>query len=393
MGNWKRNLWICCLSTFILSVGMSQLVPILPLYIASLGMEDPKEIAQWAGMVFGSNFITLAIFSPIWGRLSDKYGRKPMVLRATAALAVIMTCMGLAQNVYQMVGLRLFQGALSGYQAAIIPLIAQSTPADHSGWALGMFFTCQVTGTLLGPIFGGWLSEFVGYRQNFFCMAAFCTLSFFSLCLLKENFHPQPQALTLTLKQAWHKLPQPQLLIGLAVTTFVLQFSLMSIEPIITVYIAQLVKGQEHIALIAGAVFSCSGLASMLTASRIGKLGDKIGSEKVLLASLLLGALSFIPQGFVTNPWQLGFLRFLLGIATAGLMPSINNLVRTHTPSICLGRIYGFNQSAQFIGVFTGAYAGGYIAGQLGIRNMFLLTALLLLINTGWCWQKIYKKQ
>ena len=80
---WKRNLWLCCLACFIISIGMSQLAPILPLYLQELGMTDGNDIAKWSGLIFGVNFVTLAIASPIWGRLSDKYGRKPMVLRAS----------------------------------------------------------------------------------------------------------------------------------------------------------------------------------------------------------------------------------------------------------------------------------------------------------------------
>src|SRR5574344_2972067 len=111
---WKRNLWICCTASFSVSIGMSQMAPMLPLYVAELGVSDPGDIARWSGIIFGCNFISLALFSPVWGRLSDRYGRKPMVLRAALALAVIMFGMGLAQNVWQLCGLRLIQGTMSG---------------------------------------------------------------------------------------------------------------------------------------------------------------------------------------------------------------------------------------------------------------------------------------
>lgn len=382
---WKRNLWICCIASFIVSIGMSQMAPMLPLYVAELGGTNPGDVARWSGIIFSCNFISLAIFSPIWGRLSDRYGRKPMVLRASLALAVIMFGMGLAQNVWQLCGLRLIQGTMSGFQAAIIPMVAQEAPSDRSGWALGMFFTSQVSGALLGPVFGGWLAETVGYRYTFFVIGSFCLMGFFSIFALRENFHVQPQAAALGLRESFQRLPNPKLIVGLFITTLVMQFALMSIQPIITVYITQLVTSQDHIALIAGLVFSCAGFASMLTASRIGHLADHIGSEKVLLASLLLAGFSFIPQGFVRNPAELGFLRFLLGIATAGLLPSVNNLIRQHTPPVCLGRIYGFNQSFQFIGNFLGAFLGGNIAAEFGIQNIFFFTALLLLLNAVWC--------
>src|SRR5574344_2848380 len=109
---WKRNLLICCVTSFIVSVGMSQLAPMLPLYIASMGVTDTGDLERWAGIIFGSNFISLAIFSPVWGKLSDKYGRKPMTLRATTWLGVIMIGLGLAHNVYQLTALRLCQGAM-----------------------------------------------------------------------------------------------------------------------------------------------------------------------------------------------------------------------------------------------------------------------------------------
>ena len=112
---WKKNLFICCIASFIVSVGMSQMAPILPLYIAELGIDDPADVARWSGIVFGCNFISLAIFSPIWGRLSDRLGRKPMILRASGWLGLIMIGMGFAQSVWHLVILRLLQGCLSGF--------------------------------------------------------------------------------------------------------------------------------------------------------------------------------------------------------------------------------------------------------------------------------------
>jgi MFS family permease len=392
MEAWKKNLWVCYFAVFIVSIGMSQMAPILPLYIEHLGISDTESIERWSGIIFGCNFISLAIFSPIWGKYSDRYGRKPMALRASLWLSVIMFGLGLAQNVYQLALLRLIQGALSGFQGAIIPLIATQTPVEKSGWALGIIFTGQVSGALLGPLIGGYLSELVGYRQTFFIISAFCFLGFLALAaFVKEDHKPDKMKKNISISEVWHSLPNPQLIRCLFVTTFLLQFALISIQPILTVYISQLSPSANHIALIAGVVYSCSGLASMLTASRLGHISDHIGAHKVLLGALLLGGIVFIPQAFVTSPWQLGALRFGLGIATAGLLPSINSLIRQNTPKDALGRIYGLNQSAQFVGMFSGSFLGGTLAAWLGISHMFFITAAFLLIDAYWCYQKIYK--
>jgi len=364
---------------------MSQMAPILPLYIEELGVHDHGDIARWAGIVFGCNFISLAIFSPIWGRLSDKYGRKPMVLRASGWLGLIMIAMGLAQSVWHLVALRLVQGALSGFQAAAIPLIAGETPKERSGWAMGMFFTAQVSGGLLGPVFGGWLSEVIGYRHSFFFIGTCCLLGCLALTQIHETRKPVPQAAALSLRETFSRLPAPGALIGLFLTTLLLHFSLSCVQPILTVYIAQIEPDTEHLAVVSGAVFSSAGIASALFASKLGNLSDHLGAQKVLLGSLTLAGLVSIPQGLVTVAWQLAVLRFIHGIATAGFMPSTNNLIRQITPSACLGRIYGFNQSAQFLGMFTGSFFGGQLVASIGFAHTFFLVAALLLLDALWC--------
>lgn len=384
---WKRNLYICCLASFIVSAGMSQMAPILPLYIAELGVADSGDVARWAGIVFGCNFISLAIFSPIWGKLADRYGRKPMILRASGWLGLIMIGMSFAQSVWHLVVLRLLQGCLSGFQAAVIPLIAQETPREHSGWAMGMFFTAQVTGGLLGPLIGGMISELIGIRHSFLLMGSLCLLGFLALTQVRETRRTAAAEAPAGLRDVFSALPHRRAVIGLFLTTLVLHFSLTCIQPILTVYVSELAPDTEHLAVISGAVFSSAGFASMLTASRLGHISDHIGAQNVLPACLLLAGLVSIPQGLVTAPWQLALLRFLHGIAIAGLMPSVNSLIRQLTPPACLGQIYGVNQSAQFIGMFSGAFLGGHLAAVFGIRQMFFAVALLLLIDAAWCRQ------
>lgn len=381
MEQWKKNLWVSTLAVFIVSVGMSQMAPILPLYIQHLGISDLEEVERWSGIIFGANFISLTIFSPIWGSMADKYGRKPMVLRASLALACVMVGIGLAQNVYQLVLLRLLQGTMSGFQGAIIPLVASQTPQERSGWALGIIFTGQVSGSLFGPLFGGWLAELIGFRQSFWASGFCCFLGFLALLfLLKEEFTPVEKKARLSFVQAWKALPKPGFILFLFSTIWMIQFTLASMIPIVTVYVTQLATpGMDHMAVIAGAVYAASGFASMLVASPIGHLSDRVGPRKVLLWSLILGGLIFLPQAVASSPWELGFYRFVLGIATAGLLPSVNTLIKLYTPNEVLSRIYGLNFSCQFMGMFFGAIVGGHIASWLGIPMLFVICAVLLL--------------
>lgn len=136
---------------------------------------------------------------------------------------------------------------------------------------------------------------------------------------------------------------------------------------------------------------SASGLANLIAAPRLGKLSDRIGAQKVILAALLAAGVLFIAQAFVTSPWQLMGLRFLLGLAAAGLIPSVNTLIKKITPASLTGRMFGFNMSAGYLGVFGGAVLGGQVAAWMGIRYVFLITSALILINAGWVYFKVYK--
>jgi MFS family permease len=388
---WKRNLLICWFGCFATATGLSQLAPVLPLYIEHLGIHNTAEIEQWSGIAFGVTFIIMAIVSPLWGQAADKYGRKPMLLRASLGMAVVITCMGFVQNVYQLVGLRLIQGAVSGFVSAAITLVATQAPKERAGWALGTLSTGAVGGMLLGPLIGGYVAEIWGFRSVFFSTGALLLVSFTaSLLFVQENFTP-PSNKVLSFREVWNLVPNPQTMITMFITTFILQLALLSIEPILTVYVGQL-HVTSHVALISGMIFAASGLANMLTAPQLGKLSDRIGPHKVMLVSLIAAGILFIPQALVTNPWQLMGLRFLLGITVGGLLPSINTLVMRNTPSAITGRAFGFNQSAQFLGSFGGSLLGGQVAATFGIHYVFFVTGALLLLNALWVYMTICKQ-
>lgn len=391
MESWKKNLFVCWLGCFATAAGLSQIAPVLPLYIEHLGVQNIEEIEQLSGFAFGVTFIIMAIASPIWGQAADRYGRKPMLLRASLGMAIVITCMGFVQNVYQLVGLRLIQGAVSGFVSAAITLIATQAPKERAGWALGTLSTGAVGGMLLGPLIGGYLAETLGLRSVFFGTGTLLLIAFMaSLLFVQEDFKP-PTKSVLSFREVWNLLPNPGIMITMFVTTFILQLALLSIEPIITVYITQL-HVTNHVALISGLVFAASGFANMLAAPQLGKISDKIGPQKVMLAALVAAGMLFIPQALVTSPWQLMGLRFLLGIAAAGLLPSINTLIMRNTPKAITGRCFGYNQSAQFLGSFGGSLLGGQTAATFGIHYVFFVTGALLLLNALWVYTTVCKQ-
>ncbi|MBW4085806.1 multidrug efflux MFS transporter [Paenibacillus sp. S150] len=388
---WKRNLIVCWFGVFVTGAGMSQIAPVLPLYIKQLGVGDASSIARFSGIAFGITYVISALFSPVWGLAADKFGRKPMLLRASLGMAIIIGSMGFARNVYVLIGLRLLQGAVTGYGTACTTLIATQTDKEHAGYALGTLSTGSIAGSLLGPAIGGFIAENLGLQNTFFLTGALMLTAFALTALFVRESFVREEKRALRLQEVWSSVPEKSLTVTLFVSFFVLTAALYTVEPVMTVYVDQLSGSGSHIALIAGLTFSASGLANILAAPRLGRLSDRIGAHKVILAALIAAGLIFIPQALVQNPWQLMGLRFLLGLAAGGLIPSVNILVKKITPSSLTGRVFGLNMSAGYLGIFAGSVLGGQVAAWFGIRYVFFITSSLLLINAVWVYFKVYK--
>lgn len=389
---WKRNLIVCWFGMFVTGIGMSQIAPVLPLYINQLGVNNTALVTKLSGIAFGITFIISAVFSPIWGHAADKFGRKPMLLRASLGMAVVIGIMGFAPNVYVLIGLRLLQGAITGYGTACTTLIATQTDRENAGFALGTLSTSSIAGSLLGPVIGGLIEENLGLRNVFFVTGALLFVAFITtLLFVKESFVKEEKEV-MSFKEVWNLIPEKSLTITMFVTFFILTVAMYSVEPIITVYVNQLIKNASHVALIAGVTFSASGFANIIAAPRLGRLSDKIGAHKVILVSLIVASIIFIPQAFVKNAWQLMGLRFLLGLTIGGLSPSVNIMIKKITPSSLTGRVFGFNMSAGYLGVFGGSVLGGQVAAYMGMKYVFFITSSLLLINAVWVYFKVYKR-
>ncbi len=390
---WKRNMYVCWFGMFVSGIGMSQIAPVLPLFIKQLGISNSGEINRISGIAFGITYIVSAIFSPIWGYAADKVGRKPMLLRASLGMGGIIFCMGFAPNVFMLILLRILQGAITGYSTACTTLIATQTDKEHAGYALGTLSTASVAGSLLGPTIGGFIEDRIGLKPVFFITGSLMLLAFLTtLFFVKENFKRDEKKQQLSFKEIWNSIPEKRLTIVLSVTFFIITLGLYTIEPIVTVYVGKLSGGAGHVALIAGLVFSASGLANVIAAPQLGKLSDKIGVHKVILFALIAAGIIYIPQAFVSNPWQLMGLRFLLGLTLGGLNPSVNTLIKKITPSYLTGRIFGITISAGYLGVFLGAVLGGQISAAFGIRHVFYITSALLLLNAVWVYFNVYKR-
>ncbi|WP_253896943.1 multidrug efflux MFS transporter MdtG [Pseudocitrobacter vendiensis] len=380
--NWKRNLTIAWLGCFLTGAAFSLVMPFLPLYVEQLGVTGHSELNLWSGIVFSITFLFSAIASPFWGGLADRKGRKIMLLRSALGMAIVMLLMGLAQNIWQFLVLRALLGVLGGFVPNANALIATQVPRNKSGWALGTLSTGGVSGALLGPLAGGLLADSYGLRPVFIITASVLFLCFvLTLLLIREQFTPVNKKEMLHAREVISSLKNPKLVLSLFVTTLIIQVATGSIAPILTLYVRDLAGNVSNIAFISGMIASVPGVAALLSAPRLGKLGDRIGPEKILITALILSVLLLIPMSFVQNPLQLGILRFLLGAADGALLPAVQTLLVYNASNQIAGRVFSYNQSFRDIGNVTGPLIGSAVSATYGFRAVFCITAAVVLCN------------
>jgi MFS family permease len=383
---WRRNLWVCVFGSLTTIIAMTLLLPFLPLYVEQLGVTDHAAIVQWSGVAYGAAFLTAALTAPLWGRLGDQYGRKLMLIRASLGMAVAMSLIGLSQNVYELVGLRLLAGLLGGYSSGSMVLVATQTPRAQTAWALGMMSSGIMAGNLAGPLIGGALPPLIGIRMTFLAAGAIIFVAFLAtLFLIKEEPRPRRSGQAKPVG-GWASITDHRPVIAMLITGMLLMFANMSIEPIITVYVAQLVPDPAHVTIVAGFVMAAAALGSILSASRLGKLADRIGHWTVIIGCLGVCALLLIPQAFVTAGWQLIGLRFLMGVSLGGLLPCVATVIRHNVPERSAGSVLGLSTSSQYVGQVAGPLAGGFVGGHFGMRAVFLGTSVLMAAGAIYGW-------
>ncbi|WP_125607869.1 multidrug efflux MFS transporter [Lapidilactobacillus bayanensis] len=382
---WQQNLRILWFGCFMVGIGFSLITPFMSLYIDSLGKYTQTQLNLWSGVTFSSTFLVTAIVSPMWGRLADQKGRKLMLMRASIGMAIVITLMGLVTNVYQLVALRFLQGVFSGYISNANALIATQTPREHSGQALGTLTTGSVTGTLLGPLLGGIVATAFGYRVTFFITGSLLFIVFIlTVFAVHEKFTPIARSAQQSMRKLFTELKHPEVIIGMFVTTLIIQASNNSINPILSLYVRQLVGNTSSLNIISGIIASIPGIATLIAAPRFGALGDRIGTQKILFFGLLFGLLVYFPQAFVQNIWQLGILRFFVGIVDAALLPQVQTLLAKNSPHEVTGRIFSYNQSFQATGNVIGPMLGSVVSGGFGYGGVFISSTVLVIINLIW---------
>lgn len=379
--DWKRNMYIAWIGCFFTGASFSLVMPFIPIYIEQLGAPKNK-IEFYSGLAISVTALSAAVVSPMWGVLADRKGRKLMMVRAAVGMMVTMGSLAFVPNVTWLLIMRFLTGTLSGYIPNATAMIASQAPVERNGWALGTLATGAVAGNLIGPLMGGFLAQTVGIKNVFIVTGIILLINtILTIFFVQEDFVPVEKKNMLSTKEVFGQVKNLQVLIGLFITTLILQVGMTSISPILTLFIREIGGERGNILFVSGMIVSVAGLSAFISSPLLGKLGDRIGNQKILVAGLILSFLCILPMAFVKSTFQLGLLRFLLGFSTGALMPSINTLISKLTPAEGVSRVFSFNQMFTNLGQVAGPLVGSAVAGFYGYRSVFIATSILIASN------------
>ncbi|VEF47117.1 major facilitator superfamily protein [Bacillus freudenreichii] len=363
-------------------------LPFLSLYIKTFGDFSAEYVQRWAGFIFGVTFLTAFFMSPIWGRIGDKYGFKPILIINGLGIASSIFLMGFMHHVHGLFLLRLVMGIVTGFIPTSVALIAKQTPKKEAGETLGTLQMGTVAGTLFGPLIGGLMADSFGFQYTFIITSLAIVLATIVVIIgivEKPRDDQQKGRIRRSRKAVIQLILQRRMLVSVMAIAFIIQAGLFSIQPLLSLYVSELTRA-DSVALLSGLAFSATGFGNLLLTRKWGKLGDDIGYDRVMMILLILAAILIVPQALVTELWQLVILRFLFGMAIGGMLPCITAYIRMEAPYELQGEVLGYNQSFRFLGNVAGPLIGGIIAGYMGISSVFYVTGLLFLLAFGLLW-------
>ena len=380
MPAWRRTLGFLVAAQFSSALGFSIIFPFLPLYLKELGSSSNLSIELLSGLVFSVPAATMAVASPFWGAVADRYGRKLMVVRAGCGGAVMVLLMGFVQTAEQLIFLRGVQGLITGVTSASSALAAAVTPRERTGYAMGLLQVGLWCGVSTGPLVGGVLSDLMGFQGTFVVTSILLLLSGLGVWFgVQEPFErsEQVQSGRFGFLEDWRRvLSNPQLDF-----TLLLRFLNASgrsvLEPVLPLFVLSLTTGSARVATSTGVVVGAASAASTVTAVYFGRLGDRTGHARVALACGIGAAVLYGSIIFAGNLWQLLVLYALTGACVGGLLPSLSAMLVENSQRGDEGCVYGIDNSVNSAGRTVGPVLGAACALWFSPRAPFLLTGLI----------------
>lgn len=379
MVHWKQNLLRIWIAQFLATAGFCFATPFIPFYIKEIGVSEPTQASMWVALFAAAGNLALLLSAPCWGFISDIYGRRLMVLRASFACGLLMPLMAFVPGVRSLVLLRFLVGLFAGTVTASQILVSSNTPMENRGVALGTLSSAVFGGRMAGTFMGGIVVDAFGYRAAFFiCGMTLISAGLIVLLGVTESFH---RTTSLRRKMAGFRFRLPDfgavwwILLLMLLMGFAVRFD----APFMPLLV-ETINGPDKAATWTGIIASVSAVTGILAGPLLGWLADRTSPQKVAMWSAGLAGLLTIPQGLATSLTTLAVARFGMIFFASGLMSVFQIWLAKSTPDSKRGMLFGWATGSKSCGWFLSSLTGGAVAMGLGVRWVFFCAAAVFIM-------------
>jgi DHA1 family multidrug resistance protein-like MFS transporter len=375
-----RNFKIAWIGTFMAGMAFSEAMPFLALYIMQISHFNQAQVSFYAGISYAASYLVVILVSPIWGKIADQHGRKPMLLRTAAGMGIVIILLSCVTNIWQIIILRLCQGLFDGYTPSVIALIAAETPLEERSVVISKLSTGYIIGGLMGPLIGGVLATIFSIRMTFFITGIILLcVAFISFYGIQENFQKINTSPTEKLASSKKESVWTVPILILLSATMLIQFVESAIIPYVSLMIKYLLFSEHYLTIMTGIVSALPGVATAVFATFVGKMSSHFGTLKILKLCELAAIIIYALLGMTTSLMFFAGLRFLIGIANAGMTPMIQVLLSK--ASNRLSTVFSMSLSAQSLGSLAGSILGAYLSQFMPLNNLFYIASGALMIS------------
>ncbi|MBS7526624.1 MFS transporter [Fusibacter paucivorans] len=385
MERWKSNLYTLWVSQVVSLMSFGFGLPFIPFYIQTLGVTDPVALKFFSGVLSAAPAITMAVMAPIWGMLSDRYGRKIMIQRATFAATFLLILMGCVQNVWQLVFLRLLQGVFTGTIVASSAFVASNTPDENMSFALGFLSSSTFVGYSFGPLIGGVVAEFYGYRVSFFVGAVLMFFGFLIVTLKlveDKNSFGQISATKSDGKKGKMTAILTQTIVLLLIMLFLQRIVRTVFSPFLPLYIQEQLNSLEGASSTTGILNGVIGLVTALSAIVISRLGDLYDKIKIIQILMILALVDVVVLNSLSGWWGFVIPYTLMFFIIGGIEPLMTSMSAQQVTSDKRGLLFGIQGLIGSLGWLVSPTLGTWISIEFGIFRVLIVILAAVVLNT-----------
>ncbi len=376
--NWRVNLYVLWVTQICSLTGFGLSVPFIPYYLQSIGVEGTGHLNFYVGLASTLPAAAMAIFSPIWGIISDIYGRKLMIIRAMSAAALLFVFMGLTNSPEAFLLLRALQGVFTGTITASMTFVSANTPEHKMSFAIGFMTSSNFLGSAIGPAIGGVLAEMLGYKTCFYCGSLImATGAFLVIALVKEDKNTYGKHINIDIhKDVQNHKVFTKYVIAVLVIIFFTRIAKAVFVPFIALYV------QDRLGTISGAtrytgiINSATGITTAIAALTLTRLGDHHSKLKVsfyLISGSFLISLMLI---FNLPLWIFTILYAGYFLFAGAVEPVLTSAVSEETDPFQRGTLFGVMGTVTCTAMMIAPMIGAAVSAKCSVSYILFLIPL-----------------